>query len=1111
PGDVSGLLNNGITAEFPLDDLLSGTLVNNTRDYRIIQYNIKPVFRNVPGLNANFRCDRGIDTTITIYLNPTPVFDSISISDTAICNESFVSFDFYNTQQLVPGGQIKYEFVTVATSVTGMKDNTLGPYDLDPFTDNLTNSSDSIQPVEYIFTPVIEDISRGLLCSNGIVNAQVVKVAPTLGDSGVALEWIGGRNIRCFGESNGEIDLDPYGGWYLGSDPYNFTWEKDGVPMNRDSASITGLPVGTYTYRIEDVLGCSFDSTFTLTQPDLFRIVEDSIEDVSCAGNFDGIIYTRVSGGTSGYDFQWVGPNLFTRNTHDSDPIYEDTWSGIQDGPYTLTIIDTNACEIQKIYNLTPRYEVAISLTPTEYGDYQISCNGLTDGEIIVNASGSGDIEDFLFEWINLSTGDPVTPDVNGRDVSNLTAGWYEVTVTDTNGCDNYQDILLREPDVYNINRIDGSYPGGFDISCYGYSDGDIQITLSGGHSYNLNYVDFEWSNDEVGTFAFTQNVANLDTGRYYLSVTDDFNCSISDTFDLDQPTEIQYTVVDSSDYNNYEISCFSFDDGFIDLEISGSSGNYSYNWTSPDGTITDPSAQDLYDATAGSYTLTVTDITYNCPVSWDFILNEPDTLDIAPLLSNYNGFNISCYDFSNGEITLNPAGGVGIYNYDWTTTDGSGLTTGVEDQTGLTEGTYNILITDENNCVADWDIYMSEPDSLTLSAELSPIQCFGQPTGAVDLTVGGGVPGYDYLWSNGATTEDINSLYQDTYAVIVTDLNNCIIEDSFAIPESPELVITLEVPDQYNGSMISCFGEADGEILTSVEGGVGDYEYLWLTTGETSPDISGLSSGYYVLQVTDSLECIAFDSVQVRDPLPLETQVFSENPSCYGYSDGNIVLIPTGGTVSGNYTIFWPELDIYGQEADSISAGYYNVTITDLNDCRVDTFAELSEPDSLFIYKTTTDPNCPDIYDGIISMQVIGGTPPYDLAWDNGDYGDYLDNLREGEYVVEITDNNMCVFTDTTLLVSRNESCLRIPTAFTPDGDGINDTWEIVNIDLYPEATMEIFNRWGELIYQNSPYYGNEWDGSFNGREMPIDSYHFVLRLGGGRKPVTGNVTIIR
>ncbi|MFW5877566.1 MAG: T9SS type B sorting domain-containing protein, partial [bacterium] len=989
-----------------------------------------------------------------------------------------------------------------------VKDGAGGPFETDTFTDTLTNTSGLIQAVEYIITPVIEDASHGLLCSNGIKERKIVEVVPTLLDTATLSEFIGGWNIRCNGLENAEINLHPYGGYYRGENPYTFTWEKDGVPLNKDSVSLAGLGPGTYSYAIEDILGCSFDSTLLITQPERLRIL-DSLKHVSCAGTEDGAIYLQLEGGTSGYDLNYDGPNLFIndRFVHLSQTSV-DSFINRPYGDYEITLTDTNSCLATKTVRIYDGVSVAIGLDPTYYGLYNISCTGLSDGAIEVTAGGSGDPDDFSYEWTD-QFGNSVPLDSTGKGISGVPAGYYFIAVTDTTNCSSNREIELIEPTPLVISRIDGSYPGGYDISCYGYNDGDINISVSGSHSYsgNLNYL---WSDSESGVFATSQDIAGVDTGIYKLIVTDEYDCIARDTFTLTQPTQIDYTVLDSSNYNGFDISCYTGQNGFIELDVSGSSGNYEYTWSTADGYVPNPNIRNLRNAAAGTYNLHIHDISYNCETNWQFTLIEPDTLDTDPVLSNYNNFNIRCYNDTSGSILLNTYGGVGPYTFDWNTTNGQGLLPSNEDQSGLTAGTYSVMITDNNNCVGEWSFGLDQPEELYTDINPTPIACYGFNTGAADLSVSGGVPGYSYSWSNGNITQDISEVPAGTYSVTVTDQNSCIIVDRVDITQEDKININMEVPEQYNGAMVSCYGEEDAEIYTSVNGGFGEYRYEWRPTGDNTADLIGVPAGVYVLKVTDELECSSLDSVEIVNPLRLTTNVYPINPTCYSYSDGRITVLPRGGTISGDYRINWQEFEESGQVLDSIGAGTYHVSISDLNNCTIDTVAILSEPDSLFIEKELGHPDCPDIMNGSIEMNVTGGTPPYDLFWTNGDNGSYLDNLREGVYVVNITDNRQCVLTDTTELISQKDYCIEIPTTFTPNGDGINDIWEIVNIDLYPEATMEIFNRWGELLYQISPYYGNEWDGTYNGRELPIDSYHFVLRLGGGRKPVTGNVTII-
>jgi len=544
-----------------------------------------------------------------------------------------------------------------------------------------------------------------------------------------------------------------------------------------------------------------------------------------------------------------------------------------------------------------------------------------------------------------------------------------------------------------------------------------------------------------------------------------------------------------------------------LDLEVTGGYGDFTYAWNTPDGHIEDPSSLDQSSLSAGSYTIRATDA-ISCFRQWAFKMNEPDTLSVNPVLSDYNSYNISCFNSSDGTITLNPSGGVGPYNYYWTET-GSGFMNTNEDQEMLSAGEFNVKLTDNNNCLITHHFNLNQPDAIETSIVPATIKCFGMNTGSADLTVTGGISPYDYTWSNGADTQDIDSLFMGEYVVTITDQNNCQKEDTTTITEAPEILINLDAPGQYNGRMITCFGRSDADILSNVSGGVGTFRYNWLPGGQTTRDISNVPAGQYVLSVTDDNECTVYDSIEVVQPQPLETEIYATDPTCHGAADGQVTLIPQGGTP--DYSITWGGLAKTGQTVDSIRAGYYRINIEDLNACRLDTIVRVNEPDSLYITAGLTNPDCPDKANGSIRLDPHGGTAPYSYTWSDDNYGNYVEDLKPGVYVVYLTDNNQCVVSDSLVLESMNASCLRIPTAFTPNGDGFNDTWEIEDIQLYPETVVEIYNRWGELIYRSDKGYDNPWDGTYRGRDLPIDSYHFVIDLGEGHEPITGHVTIIK
>jgi gliding motility-associated-like protein len=189
---------------------------------------------------------------------------------------------------------------------------------------------------------------------------------------------------------------------------------------------------------------------------------------------------------------------------------------------------------------------------------------------------------------------------------------------------------------------------------------------------------------------------------------------------------------------------------------------------------------------------------------------------------------------------------------------------------------------------------------------------------------------------------------------------------------------------------------------------------------------------------------------------------------------------------------------------------------VKDANGCADTTEVILVAPEALTIDFEATPAECRDKADGTLTINYIdGGTMPYYI---NGGTSQYFDNLLPGEFVIELVDGNDCRLIDTAYIKALRLSCLAIPNAFTPNGDGANELWildddenGVNDMYLYPDAELRIYNRWGELIYYSNNVADEPWDGTYRGRDLPVDSYHYVLDLGNDDPPITGSVTIIR
>ncbi|HCC70059.1 MAG TPA: hypothetical protein DEQ09_02760, partial [Bacteroidales bacterium] len=315
----------------------------------------------------------------------------------------------------------------------------------------------------------------------------------------------------------------------------------------------------------------------------------------------------------------------------------------------------------------------------------------------------------------------------------------------------------------------------------------------------------------------------------------------------------------------------------------------------------------------------------------------------------------------------------------------------------------------------------------------------------------------------------------------------------------------------------------SDATISITINGGTQPYAINWSGPGgftSTDEDLVNLLAGMYSLSLTDANNCILY----TLDTLITEGSQIVITPvdvsdyngygvTCYGAADGYIDVDISGGT--GALTASWAGPGGYTSADTDISgleAGDYTLTVTDGLGC-IETYqVSLTEPEELSITYLVTDASCPDVQDGSIDITVTGGVTPYAVLWDDGATSEDRDAIYPGDYTVVVTDVNACIEQATITVDIIGINCLEVPEIITPGvADGKNDVLKIRNIGLYPDAEIKIFTRWGKLIYSAKNLAENQWDGTYKGKAMPVDSYHYILDLGDGSTPRTGTITIIR
>jgi len=811
-------------------------------------------------------------------------------------------------------------------------------------------------------------------------------------------------DISCNGGSDGSIDITVSGG----TQPYNYNWSNGS--SNED---ISGLAAGTYTVTVTDDNGCTATLSETLTEPNPLTMTTTST-DVSCAGASDGsITVTNTTGGTPSYEYsidgvtfqngtnftnlsggiynvivrdstgctfvvkdtvaqpaplnatiatqsgiQCNGSNAgsLTVNVNGGTPAYSYNWStgassqtisNLTAGTYYVTVTDTNNCTA--IDSATIQQPAQLFLNVANKTD--VTCNGYQNGKVDITINGG--TPPYSYNW---SSGDTT------EDVVGLSAGTYTVTVTDANNCTLDTSISIDEPTSLSLS-ITGS-----DVTCYGAQDGSADLTVTGG----TPPYDYFWSN-----FEFTQDIANLDGGNYTVVVTDSFGCQATDTVSISEPDSI------TIDANVQPPGCNGQVNGNITLDVTGGTSPYTYAWS------TGASGDSLGGVGAGNYSVTVTDAN-GCVDSLDMTVGQPVKLSVTGQVTD-----VSCSGAADGSIDVNVSGGSTPYTFNW-----SHSSVNTEDVFGLSGGSYSVTVTDVNNCSQTRTFVVNEPSPVTVSGTTEPVTCNGANDGKVLITVNGGTTPYSYFWSTGSTNKNIVNVTAGSYSVTVTDDKNCSTVYTDTVTEPAPITVTDSVVDA------GCNGSSDGAIYITVTGGVSDYSYQW-SNGDTSQDLTNVTAGSYTVTVTDTNNCSVIHVNSISEPAPINVGSSDTNVTCYGAADGSIDLSVSGGV--GGYSYSWNH-GPSTQDVSNLPADNYNVTVTDSNGCSKTYSTTITQPDSLALNATTSTAGCVGDSNGVVDLNVLGGTTPYSYAWSNGETSEDLNNVPSGTYTVTVTDDQGCV-----------------------------------------------------------------------------------------------------
>ena len=704
-----------------------------------------------------------------------------------------------------------------------------------------------------------------------------------------------------------------------GEGPWNLTWLD---PFGNIAAvnnnitgpfSLTGLSPNDYYVIVEDTFdGCLFTIPFTVETPE-DPIVDVQTFGVSCFGNNDGAIEITQAG-EGIYEYTWTTPTGSILNDEDLN--------NLSQGDYLLEIFNTeNFCSSSQIINVPEPSDISVNTIVSNFNDFGVSCFGECDGYIEIDVIGGtgfelnpeADDDCVFYQWSADLNDDGINDfSSNNANISSLCPGVYNLNVIDCNGCESFFSFSITEPDSeLIISEVFSDY-NGFGVSCYGGADGFIDLSVSGG----TGLYSYEWSNNFT-----TEDLNDISAGIYTITVTDENGCSVQSNIEITEPDAVTVSV------NNISVvSCPGGNDGSIDVEINGGFPPYDITWSSVNGFSSND--EDISNLVSGDYTLTVLD-NLNCSYDFSFFVPEVDPIIIQEVHQD-----VSCFGDNDGSISIDVFGGVPPFSYSWS----NGLVTSDIDNLG--PGDYNLTVTDSNLCSQEIEVSINEPDLLTFQVNTFDVStCYGDPTGSAYLTINGGTPPFNQNWYG----FNPNALAGGNYLVTVTDSNGCVFEENFTINQPEELVLDIQTSD-----VLFCYGDPSGSAEIFVSGGTPPYI---INTGNLV-DLNQIPAGTYIFSVFDDNGCEVSETIEINQPDLLGFDLEIINPLCPNDNSGQATANIFGGTPPYNQT--WTDLSGFAVNPNTLSAGQYQLVVTDQFDCEAiqnfTVYNPETQPISLFL-----------------------------------------------------------------------------------------------------------------------------------------------------------------
>ncbi|WP_299381653.1 T9SS type B sorting domain-containing protein [uncultured Lacinutrix sp.] len=879
----------------------------------------------------------------------------------------------------------------------------------------------------------------------------------------------------------------------------------------------TGLDIGNYIISVTNLdTGCTLETVHYVNNPNTFNLIVDSVVDVTCFDDNNGSVnvtfvdevVTSTNPDQSGpFNYTIVdnsGTTVDSGTTANAGPV---TITGLVGGTYTInaTLASSPFCTVSQNFTITRPTET-LALTATETSN--VTCD---NNQGIINAVATGGWGNIEYEL----TGDATVAYSTNGTFTGLPAGTYTVNVRDAQGCIVSETVILALPTPISATYTASSNT----LLCFGDQDATITVSnVTGGQGSNYTYTLNSSSPSVTNSGPQTSNVFNnLAAGTYSVTINDGYNCeATSVNIIINEPTPIQASLVNSSTQPcpiAYELT----------LSAAGGTGIYTYSDTSNFANILGTfNTSTTIAVTPGTYEYYVRDAN-GCIA----IVSNEITIDTLPeLVINLQSDNptINCAGDNNGSIVATAQGGLGNYTYTLEDNLGNTIATTTDSPASFTDlfaGTYQVNVISDNCITESSTITITEPsDALQVDFEATDITCSGSNNGVLVITATGGTGIIKYAISPQLNqffeTNVFENLSAGTYQFIAQDTQGCYYTDSFTIVD-PEPVLIQIVADSLFAE--TCEGELDGAFSIDITGGSLPYSvslddfngtYTIGTATQTIFNFTDLNGGDHIVYITDAVGCesqwnITFpESVRINPTFEIEylceNDVLTNTVTVYvdeSITDTSVLTYSLDGIGSQTSNIF--------QNVDSANGAQHFIEVSHIDGCvQYTEFFNIENYQPLSLILIEGDEP------GEIIAQTTGGTGDYTYTFNNTNYGSSNEYVvtEAGVYTIIVTDSYGCQ-AEEKINIELLGPCMS--NYFSPNGDGITDTWAPGCVEDFPNLTFDIFDRYGRKVATYKV--GQYWDGRYNGTELPTGDYWYVVKTNSSLldKEYVGHFTLYR